>query len=132
MNRLKLSLSKGICFVAAALLSSQISFGQTDGWTDYEPVVSNGTRNSTDPGSRIAYIDASSGNNSTGQYYWWNGSQVVDSSGTGYGSDPMNPTGSIQPFASITASGAPEYRGNPLYDQTHYPDWILFKRGQNH
>src|SRR5690606_39057966 len=103
----------------AALLPFQMSPGQTDGdgWTDFVPVVSNGTRNSTDPGSRIFYIDVAAGSNATGQYYWWNGSQVIDSSGNTYGSDPMNPTGAIKPFATHLPA---RYRGNALYNQTHY------------
>lgn len=57
------------------------------------------------PGSRISYISSSKGNDATGELYFWNGSAIVDSTGSptgagsvAYGSDPTNPTGPIKPF----------------------------------
>lgn len=99
-----------------------------DGWTDFEPVASDGSHNDTDTGSRIGYI-STAGDDATGEYYWWDGSQVVDAQGNSYGNDPFNPAGDIRPFATWAAVGA---RGGPRYDDERFADWFLFHRGQEH
>lgn len=77
-----------------------------NGWTVFSP--------SSD--SRIVYV-AASGNNDTCKYYLPTDPEI--------GSDPLNPTGSILPCATIGTPGAfPKTRSGS-------PDWILFKRGDS-
>lgn len=107
------------------------------------------------PGSRICYI-SNNGNDTSGEIYFWDGSQIVDSSGSpfgegglAYGTDPLNPAGPVKPFqrwpyvaprrngsedigtpwdgTSYKAPG--ELRSSTRYG---YPDWWLFKRGETY
>ncbi|MBS3088481.1 hypothetical protein J4402_01745 [Candidatus Pacearchaeota archaeon] len=126
-----------------------------DGWTVFTPTPYDSSiplRNLSQPGSRIFYL-SSEGDDITGEIYFWNGSNIVDSSlngadefGIAYGTDPMNPTGNIKTFRNwiyvapkgysndpvqrcgdIGPGGFPgEYRTCTRYN---YPDWWLFKRG---
>jgi hypothetical protein len=136
--------------------------GQTielrSGWSEPVPTALDTTDYSlTDlqqPGSRIYYI-STSGDDSTAEIYFWDGTQIVDSSGSStgvggvaYGTDPMHPTGPIRPFARWSYVG-PRRAGwgsieigepwdgtsyqAPGADRSitryEYPDWWLFKRG---
>ena len=109
---------------------------QITGWSEFEPVTSDGSHNETDTGSRIMYVDDAAGDDASGVYYWWNGSQIVDANGNTYGDDPMNPDSAISPFATWSGSGAWSRGGDwdgRVYSGTgKYPDWILFRRGQDH
>ena len=73
------------------------------GWSIIEP--------STD--SLIMYVSSSDGRDATGATYTPDAAEIGD--------DPFNPTGTVQPFATIAAA----------LDQTRegYPDWVLLKRG---
>jgi len=72
------------------------------GWTIFKP--------SDD--SRIMYVDAG-GNDTTATIY--------DDDDSAVGTDPFNPIGSINAFATYAAALKQAREG--------YPDWILFKRG---
>jgi hypothetical protein len=98
------------------------------GWSEFVPVPSSGARDASDTGSRIAYVSAASGSDSTGEYYWWDGTNVVDAAGVSYGSDPFAPTGVVKPFA--TSGG--HARGGDRYDADRFPDWVLFHRGEDY
>jgi hypothetical protein len=61
----------------------------------------------TQTGSRIFYISNQEGSDQTGELYFWNGTNIIDASGSTlgsdgqpYGTDPMNPTGEIHAFNS--------------------------------
>lgn len=95
------------------------------GFGDWMPMPSTGERDETDLGSRIAYVSADTGDDATGQYYYWDGQQVVDAAGTSYGDDPMNPTGSIQPFATHSK----DHLRSKVGDE-RVSDWELFRRGE--
>jgi hypothetical protein len=106
--------------------------------------------NSTrDTGTKIVYFDKSSGDNATADVYWWDGTQLVDSSGSAvnpanqiaYGTDPLHPDESaIKPFAvavgmAENAPADPRLRTNNSRADSvagGYPDWFLFRRGQKH
>ncbi len=78
------------------------------GWTIPVPTKADdriALRNAAQPGSRIYYISAAQGNDRTGEIYFWDGSQIIDSSGRpkdasgmAYGTDPMNPSAAVKPF----------------------------------
>jgi hypothetical protein len=130
----------------------------TTGWSEPVPTTLDTTgyclTDLQQPGSRIYYISIS-GDNSTAEIYFWDGTQIVDYTGSSigiggvaYGTDPMNPTGPIRPFArwSYVVPRRPGWGsieiGEP-WDGTsykapgadrcatryEYPDWWLFKRG---
>ena len=103
--------------------ASEITYPQdASGWTDLDQllVISDGTYslgdstlsfNSTrDQGSKIVYINSSSGDNDTADVYWWNGYNIVDSIGSTtdsdgetYGTDPLHPNeDAILPFENLT------------------------------
>lgn len=107
--------------------------------------------NVRDKGSKIVYFDSSFGNNSTADYYWWDGTNIVDSSGNianpdnneVYGTDPLNPNElAINPFAELLAANDDRLRtqaGSAAPRQWRfdglaggYPDWFLYRRGQKH
>ncbi|WP_073602215.1 hypothetical protein [Vibrio aerogenes] len=132
------------------------------GWTDFSKLIvpSDGSRslgslganyfNSTrDSGSKIVYFNPDSGDNESAEVYWWNGTNIIDSSGSTtnseglvYGTDPMHPNeAAIQAFADMSNTA------NDIRLKTHlttaremdpeqvaggYPDWFLFKRGSKH
>ncbi len=135
------------------------------GWLDHKALLvpSDGTRSlgepdqrleggsgnqSRDAGSKIVFFDKLLGSNENAEVYWWDGKQLIDSSGNStnadgvaYGSDPLLPNESaIKPFA-IAAGIRPNAPGDPRL-RTHadgfeavagnYPDWFLFRRGQTH
>ena len=109
-----------------------------------------------DQGSRIIFVDAESGDNDTAEIYWWDGEQIIDSSGSAvdeagraYGRNPLRPNlAALKPFRVLsgdkrlkTQQGKP----SPQYvDESAdrlwrfaglaggYPDWFLFRRGQSH
>lgn len=113
------------------------------GWTVPVPSPLDTTtipaKDKAQPGTRLYYISAQSGDDATGVIYFWNGTHVVDAAGATYGTDAMNPQG-IKPFrrwawvgprrsttADIGTKGWigdawPTFRGG-------FPDWWLFKRG---
>jgi hypothetical protein len=75
-----------------------------DGWTNFAP--------SED--TRIMYV-AENGNDATAKYYAATDNEI--------GSDPFNPSGNINAYASYDAAAANARFG--------FPDWILFKRGDS-
>lgn len=138
--------------------------GDSDSWTIPVPVKydtsSYDLADHRQPGSRLFYISNSGNNPSsddspTGQIYYWDGSNIVDSSGNHkdefgqpYGNDPLNPSGKIKPYKSWvyvaprrTSWGIARAKVGAAWDGTHYtapgrgefregfPDWWLFKRG---
>lgn len=131
--------------------------GHAEGWTEFTPTpYDNSIHPAThlsQPGSRIIYI-SNDGNDTEASLYFWNGTEIVDSSGSptgeggiAYGTDPMNPSGPIKPFQrwsyvaprrySSEDIGTPwdgtnyrspgEHRASTRYE---YPDWWLFQRGE--
>ena len=75
-----------------------------EGWTTLSPSAD----------SRIIYVHASGGNDATGMVYTATDAAV--------GSDPTQPVGTIQAFATIAAAKAHLRKG--------WPDWILLARGE--
>lgn len=73
------------------------------GWSIIEPSAD----------SRIMYVSSSDGSDASGATY--------DPDAAEIGDDPFNPTGTVQPFATITAALNQAREG--------YPDWVLLKRG---
>jgi hypothetical protein len=105
-------------------------------------------RDAAQPGSRIYYISSAQGNDRTGEIYFWDGSQIIDSSGrpkdangVAYGTDPMNPSVAVKPFKRWAYVGP---RRDPKRDigtpgalgsafaafRGGFPDWWLFHRGE--
>jgi hypothetical protein len=120
------------------------------GWTIPVPVKADSTRPLKDlqqSGSRIHYVSPATGDDKTAQFYLWNGTQIVDGSGSpvdstgrAYGTDPMNPSSAVKAFKRWAAVGPmttgrttaePHELNNALEPTTRkgYPDWWLFKRG---
>ena len=105
-------------------------------------------RSTSQPGSRLYYISAAKGSDSTGDIYFWNGTQIVDSAGksvdaTGaaYGTDPMKPSAAVKPFKrwayvgpradDVSDIGSRGAAGAPTATfRAGYPDWWLFSRGE--
>lgn len=135
-----------------------------EGWANPEPAIfDTSTYGLTDieqPGSRLFYIsnsglDPSGEESPTGQIYFWDGTQIIDATGSAtgddglaYGTDPMNPTGPIKPYKRWvyvaprrTSWGVNNAKVGAAWDGTSYkapgggefrsgfPDWWLFKRG---
>ncbi len=75
-----------------------------EGWTEFTPSAD----------TRIMYV-AQNGNNATAQFY-----SAADAE---LGSDPFNPSGAINAYASYDAAAENMRDG--------FPDWILFKRGDS-
>lgn len=129
------------------------------GWTEVTPVAHSGSNLTavTQTGSRIYYFDPVAGDNTTGEYLLWDGTQLVDQTGSStgvggvpYGTDPLDPTGPIKPYknwgyvAPARTNAAPgvggadrgggasgRYTGtgsNAAY-RSAKPDWWLGKRG---
>ena len=138
------------------------------GWTIPTPVTydvsSYDLTDHRQPGSRLFYIsndgsDPSGAESPTGQIYFWDGTQIVDATGSktgagniAYGTDPMNPTGPIKPYKRWvyvaprrTGFGFANAKVGAAWDGTSYkapgdvksdfrqgfPDWWLFKRGDS-
>ena len=100
----------------------------TDGFSEWEPMPSTGELDETDLGSRIAYISGATGDDDTGVFYFWNGSEVVDAEGNTYGSDPFDPEGDIQPFATFARN---EHLRSTVGEE-RVSDWVLFRRGESY
>ena len=143
------------------------SVPEVGGWTIPTPVTFNtstyGLTDYRQPGSRLFYISNSGSDPSgiespTGQIYFWDGTQIVDASGSStgdgdiaYGTDPMNPSGPIKPYKRwvyvaprrITTSGINGAKVGAAWAglsgdapgggdfRTGFPDLWLFKRGDN-
>jgi hypothetical protein len=120
------------------------------GWTLVQPSKYDASvpmASLTQPGSRLHYISAVSGNDTKGQFYFWNGSKIVDASGksqnasgVAYGTDPLNPSAAVQAFKRWSYVG-PRRDGEDVgvrgkvgaptvKTRAGYPDWWLFKRGE--
>lgn len=133
---------------ATAGTNSSTCGADVGGWTQLVPSPVDPKINATDlkqPGSRLIYISSSSGKDTAGRIYFWNGSQIVDqdgrasdSSGQAYGIDPMNPSSAVKayrrwayvgPRANGGDIGSPGLVGNATPSTRYgYPDWWLFKR----
>ncbi len=120
------------------------------GWTVPTPSprdTSLPLRDLQQPGSRLYYISAATGNDATAEIYFWDGSRIVDSagaakdaSGAAYGSDPMNPSAAVKAFKRWayvgprqdgSDIGSPSNAGSTLVStRGGFPDWWLFKRGE--
>jgi hypothetical protein len=98
-------------------------------------------------GSRLIYISNVRGKDETGDFYFWDGVQIVDSQGKNkdskgmsYGDDPLQPTKAVRPFrswAAVAPRNDPGELGtaNPSFGTTPvtragYPDWWLFARNE--
>lgn len=122
------------------------------GWTIPTPVKADPARPLRDlqqPGSRIHYVSSATGDDRTAQFYLWNGSQIIDGSGSpvdangrAYGTDPMNPSSAVKAFKRWAAVGlstsgkstaSPSELNSALEPATRkgFPDWWLFKRGNS-
>jgi hypothetical protein len=128
------------------------------GWTDLKQflVQSNGSRSlgnggggynvTRDSGTKIVYFNAS-GDNASAQVYWWNGTNIIDSTGSikdegnnVYGTDPLAPNeAAIKPFKQPIGMMNNTYNGDIRLRTSNYPaeaaaggypDWYLFRRGQ--
>ncbi len=94
----------GVLLTPAFIIAENINLPKSaNGWTVFTP--------STD--SRILYVSAS-GDDRTARFYNLRDSEI--------GNDPFNPDGAIRAYASYAAAYAATRNG--------YPDWILFKRGE--
>ena len=135
---------------------------ETPGWTDLQQylVQSDGTRSlgdngqelnpSRDQGSKIVFFDATAGDNATAAVYFFDGTQLVDDTGSptnpqngeAYGTDPLMPNeAAIMPFQySVgmqrnSGDADPRLRTNDAKVSTvagGFPDWFLYRRGQTH
>ena len=136
------------------------------GWTIPTPIAFDssiyGLTDYRQTGSRLFYIsnsgsDPSGAKSPTGQIYFWDGTQIVDATGSStgdgdvaYGTDPMNPSGPIKPYKRWayvaprrTSFGMSNAKVGAPWDGTSFkspgrgdfrsgfPDWWLFKRGDN-
>ncbi len=136
------------------------------GWTVPMPAAfDTSTYSLTDveqPGSRLFYIsnsgvDPTTVESPTGKIYFWDGTQIVDATGSAtgeggvaYGTDPMSPVGPIKPYRRWvyvaprrTGWGIDNAKVGAAWDGTSYqapgggafrhsfPDWWLFKRGDS-
>ena len=104
-------------------------------------------RDINQPGSRLFYISAASGTDATGDIYFWDGAEIIDSAGKPanaagqpYGTDPMNPSAAVKPFKRWAYVG-PRDNGSDIgtaatvggalaATRAGYPDWWMFKRGE--
>lgn len=121
------------------------------GWTIPVPTpVSTQTplRSLQQSGSRLYYISAVKGSDSTGEIYFWDGSRIIDSNGRStnsagqsYGTDPMNPSSAVRPFkrwayvaprdsATQDIGSRGRVGGATPGMRAGYPDWWLFNRGE--
>jgi hypothetical protein len=85
-------------------MANQCGIEDKEGWTLPVPTPAQGTnytqrRSLTETGSRLHYISVDHGNDDTGEIYFWNGTNIMDASGSTlgsdgqpYGTDPMNPS----------------------------------------
>lgn len=142
------SIGSGSIKTAAA--STACGVNDIGGWTVPVPAKADATVPLThikQPGSRLFYISAATGSDSTGQIYFWNGSAIIDASGSttnsggqAYGTDPMNPSAAVKPFKRWAKVG-PRVSGGDIgtagmrYNaapttRAGAPDWWLFARGE--
>jgi hypothetical protein len=118
--------ANGVVVIAGSLTDGSTP-ALPSGFSTFVPTAYSGNRDANEPGTRIAYIDPTLGSDVTGEYYYWDGTQVVDSTTGTYGTDPLNPTGAIQPFATATGHLR---QGGDGFTGTRHPDWVLMKRGE--
>jgi hypothetical protein len=93
-------------FIVLCLLIKGVLYAQppiVDGWTVFTPSAD----------SRIIYVSATSGNDATAQTYQPNAPAI--------GGNIFQPTGAIQPYASLAAAKTQLRSG--------YPDYLLLKSG---
>jgi hypothetical protein len=119
--------ANGVVVIAGSLTDGSTP-ALPSGFSTFVPTAYSGNRDANEPGTRIAYIDPTLGSDVTGEYYYWDGTQVVDSTTGTYGTDPLNPTGTIQPFATATGHLR---QGGDGFTGTRHPDWVLMKRGES-
>ena len=143
----------GVVMMISLLNSSVLA---ETGWSRFTPATYDTSvyplTHLEQPGTRLIYISAA-GSDTAAELYFWDGSRIVDSSGSptgaggvAYGTDPMDPTGPIKPFRrwpyvaprrnALEDIGTPwdgtsylapgEHRAATRYE---FPDWWLFKRG---
>jgi hypothetical protein len=131
-------------------IAKQCNENDKVGWsnqlpTAYDPAVA--LTSPTQKGSRIIYISGANGNDETGEFYFWDGSRLVDrkgqsrnSQGLDYGTNPSRPSAAVRAFKHW-ATVAPRTDGgdlltkNPIFGTTPvtragYPDWWLFARNE--
>ena len=99
-----------------------------EGFSDWLPVASTGELDATDLGSRIVYVSAAAGDDATGAFYYWNGTEVVDAEGNSYGSDPFEPEGDIRAFATFDRTA----HLRDTVGEVRVSDWVLFRRGESY
>jgi hypothetical protein len=120
------------------------------GWMTAKPTPYDPSASLLSPkqkGSRLIYISSVRGKDETGDFYFWDGVQIVDSQGKSrdskgmpYGDDPVLPTNAVRPFkswAAVAPRNDPGELGtlNPSFGTTPvtragYPDWWLFARNE--
>jgi len=121
------------------------------GWTVPTPSARDANvalRSLQQTGSRLYYISAATGNDATGDIYFWDGSKIIDSAGksadaagVAYGTDAMNPSAAVKAFkrwgyvaprsAPTSDIGSVDKIANPTASfRAGYPDWWMFKRGE--
>jgi hypothetical protein len=124
--------------------------GDKGGWTVPVPSkadTSTPLKSLKQPGSRLFYVSAATGTDATGEVYFWDGAQIIDSTGKpanakgeAYGTDATNPSAAVKAFkrwAYVAPRqdgedfGAPGRAGAPIVStRAGYPDWWMFKRGE--
>jgi hypothetical protein len=120
------------------------------GWTQHHPSAIDpavALRSARQKGSRIIYISSAHGNDESGEFYFWDGSRLIDSQGKShdakgieYGLNPASPSPAVRPFKHWAAVAPRTDQGdllskNPIFGTTPvtragYPDWWLFARNE--
>jgi hypothetical protein len=137
---------KYTCRTASAVQVSNAKTCGPDigGWTRPVPTPVDPSiplKDKAQPGTRLHYVSATTGNDQTGELYFWNGQAVIDSLGNTYGSDPTAPTGNVKAFkrwawvaprrSATVDIGGKDYPGDQWAGfRYNFPDWFLFKRGE--
>jgi hypothetical protein len=137
--------------VVVKVLPPALACGVADigGWTVPKPSAFDASiplRDMKQPGSRLHYISAATGSDSTGRLYFWDGQQIVDqdgkatdAAGAAYGTDPMNPTAAVKPFRRWSWVGPRRSATSDIGSRGEmgsafgafragFPDWWLFRR----
>src|SRR5690606_5901564 len=131
---------------------------QVGGWTDFTKllVASDGSHSigtpteptRRDSGTKVVFFDTEVGDNVTGEAYFWDGENIIDTrgsttniNGAAYGTNPFQPNANaIKPLRYVDGDLSPEELDPRVRVAYHdfgqmaagFPDWFLFRRGQSH